>query len=502
MLTLTNVNFDSNSASAAPGNGGALHISGNGDAMITGGTATNNSAASEGGALWNNVGEMTIDGMTLENNTAAGAASDNGGGAVNNGGDLMIMNGTMIANNLATGTAGSGGGLFSTAGSVIISNAMFDSNSAIRAGGAIEIIDGTLSIDDSDLTNNDVNGVAGTAAPGNGGALHITGNSTVTIQNSMLTGNEAAQEGGALWNQANSTMNIIMTTVDNNLAAGNGGGGIYNNGGDLYIETSTISNNNASLMTGGGLMNDMGSTTILRSTFAGNSATTNGGGMYNNDEMTLNAVTVAMNSAAVNGGGISSMASMSMTNTLVAENTATSGQDVSGMITSGNYNLIGTDDAGIFTVDTDDIVGTSPLLGSLQDNGGATFTIALMDGSEGINAGNPNDTFNDQRDYSIQGRRDIGAYENGGQLGINDEPTVSLAKLYPNPAQGRLTIELPDTTISEVQVKIVSLTGQVVYENEFSGSKNQLDISRISAGIYMVNLNTEGNSTTQKLIVE
>ena len=70
-------------------------------------------------------------------------AADNGGGAVfNNGGDLMIMNGTMIANNLATGAAGSGGGLFSTAGSVMISNAMFDSNSAIRAGGAIEIIDG------------------------------------------------------------------------------------------------------------------------------------------------------------------------------------------------------------------------------------------------------------------------------------------------------------------------------------------------------------------------
>ena len=37
------------------------------------------------------------------------------------------------------------------------------------------MIDGTLTFTTSVMTNNDVNGTAGTAAPGNGGGLHVTG---------------------------------------------------------------------------------------------------------------------------------------------------------------------------------------------------------------------------------------------------------------------------------------------------------------------------------------
>jgi hypothetical protein len=65
-----------------------------------------------------------------------------------------------------------------------------------------------------------------------------------------------------------------------------------------------------------------------------------------------------------------------------------------------------------------DIVNTDPMLGPLQDNGGPTFTCALLPGSPAINAGDPNFTpppeF-DQRGPGFPrvayGRIDIGAFE-------------------------------------------------------------------------------------------
>ena len=58
------------------------------------------------------------------------------------------------------------------------------------------------------------------------------------------------------------------------------------------------------------------------------------------------------------------------------------------------------------------------MLGPLQDNGGPTFTHALLPGSPAINAGDPSFTpppFYDQRgpgfDRVVNGRIDIGSFE-------------------------------------------------------------------------------------------
>ena len=61
------------------------------------------------------------------------------------------------------------------------------------------------------------------------------------------------------------------------------------------------------------------------------------------------------------------------------------------------------------------IEGQNPGLGPLQDNGGNTFTHALLAGSPAINAGlnNGNCQINDQRGYARDANCDIGAYEYG-----------------------------------------------------------------------------------------
>jgi hypothetical protein len=93
-----------------------------------------------------------------------------------------------------------------------------------------------------------------------------------------------------------------------------------------------------------------------------------------------------------------------------------------GTVTSLGYNL-SSDDASGFLNQTSDQNSTDPMLGPLQDNGGPTFTHALLTGSPAINAGDPNfnpNNFNppmlyDQRGTGfarvVNNRIDIGAFE-------------------------------------------------------------------------------------------
>lgn len=50
---LTDVRLTDNSTGNAPGNGGGLHLTGTGDVVIDDSRVTGNSAANEGGGLWN-----------------------------------------------------------------------------------------------------------------------------------------------------------------------------------------------------------------------------------------------------------------------------------------------------------------------------------------------------------------------------------------------------------------------------------------------------------------
>lgn len=496
---------------AAPGNGGGFHGTGNAsnitfrNSMITG-----NAAAREGGGLWNQSGStMNVVACILEDNTAFGDAEDDGGGAIFNNGGTLNIDSTQIIDNLAAGDLGSGGGLFSTDGDVSINHTAFSSNIANRAGGGIEIIDGNVDITNCVLNQNEVLGTASIFTPGNGGALHVTGmNSTVNISSSIINMNKAQRQGGGLWNYRGSTMNVTNCTIDGNTTDGplvtQGGGGIYNRGGILNIETTTISNNvtAGTSAAGGGVHNDtLGVVKIMRSTISGNSAHGLGGGIYTKgDSMITNAVTIANNSTTGTGGGIYSVYGAWLTNTLISGNTGgLGGGDVHGMLYSRNYNLIATDGLNSFTPMANDIEGTAPILGILQDNGGNTLTHMLMDGSAGINAGDPAVTFNDQRDMPIMGIRDIGAYESGS-VGINEVNTVLNSSLYPNPTTGTVNIKLTDNA-SEGTVSILSLTGSMVAQSTVDGNTQSIDLSALPVGAYLVRVQTSTSVTTHSLLL-
>jgi hypothetical protein len=128
--------------------------------------------------------------------------------------------------------------------------------------------------------------------------------------------------------------------------------------------------------------------------------------------------------SAVFGGGVYNVPDQFGTATIETGNTifnaGASGENISnngGSVTSNGYNIC-SDDAGGLLNGPGDQINTNPLLGPLQNNGGPTFTHALLPGSPAIDAGDPNFSpppSTDQRgspfDRVFSGRIDIGSFE-------------------------------------------------------------------------------------------
>src|SRR5262249_31154114 len=85
------------------------------------------------------------------------------------------------------------------------------------------------------------------------------------------------------------------------------------------------------------------------------------------------------------GGGIYNVGTLTARNTIIAGNTGDV-PDLAGNLGSLGHNLIG-DSRGGSGFHVTDLLNVNPLLGPLQDNGGPTFTHALLPRSPAINAG-------------------------------------------------------------------------------------------------------------------
>ena len=298
------------------GSGGGLHVSGIATTVISGGSFIQNIASRDGGGLWNQAGSrLFLHDVFIGQNEALGNEADNGGGGIFNNGGLVSINGGTISQNDAPGTSGSGGGIFSTDGLINLENVDVSANVATRAGGGIEIIDGVANIQNSTLQLNvaGTSGIVGdgTGNPGNGGGLHVSGNSaTVLIGNTQILNNDAASEGGGLWNQAGSFLRVNNETViEGNRATGDaadqGGGGIFNNGGRISVINSEITSNIAlgASGSGGGILSTDGSVFVLNGTIASNQASRAGGGIEVIDGQ-VNLVDSTLGSAEFGGGNI------------------------------------------------------------------------------------------------------------------------------------------------------------------------------------------------------
>ncbi len=240
------------------------------------------------------------------------------------------------------------------------------------------------------------------AAAANFRIFNVSGNFIATISGlTIANGNVSGGSfGGGIYN--NATLSITNAAISGN-AADFGGGGIRN-GGTLTITNSAISGNSANL--GGAGITNSGTVSITNSTLSGNMATSGNGGAIAGGTVILTNDTISGNSASSNGGGVFQNGinggTVRSRNTIIALNTAPGGPDFSGPLNSDNYNFIGNNSGATISPASSDQIGSSgsplnPMLGPLQDNGGSTFTRALLAGSPAIDKGDSSGSSTDQR---------------------------------------------------------------------------------------------------------
>lgn len=80
-------------------------------------------------------------------------------------------------------------------------------------------------------------------------------------------------------------------------------------------------------------------------------------------------------------------------------------------------------------------------------------------------------------------------------LGVADVANISFT-MYPNPANGEVTIS--GTGLEGAKVAVFNMLGQKVMEVQ----STTLDVSRMSVGTYIVQIQTENASATKRLIVK
>jgi len=227
---------------------------------------------------------------------------------------------------------------------------------------------------------------------GNGGAIKFSG-ANLTLKNSAIT-NSSADYGGAI--SSSGHVSIINSTITNNRGFGGSSPSGAIDASSLDVTNSTISNN-----LDRGI--NAGTVNVTNSTISNNNSD-NGDDAYNSRGSEILASNGTITSSIISGNS--------------QDNDGNEAPDLSGEFISGGNNLISD---GSIVGGNGDVLGTTenpvdPKLGELQDNGGATPTQELLEGSPAIDSGsNPDNLTTDQRGEgfarTVGNGTDIGAFE-------------------------------------------------------------------------------------------
>ncbi|HUP92899.1 MAG TPA: CSLREA domain-containing protein [Solimonas sp.] len=342
---------------------------------------------------------VTLRGLTL---TAGKLASGNGG-AISSTAPLTLTGMRLVGNE----AAGDGGAILQSGPvSLTLTDSELAGNTAAGSGGAIRLQGGAgLHITGSQLTGNQ--------AQGDGGAIDVEAapqSSPVTLNNTLVSGNTAVLDGGGLRLGLNGGALVLTgsTLADN---SGRNGAGLFLQDVSAQIANSTLSGNSATATAGslgGGIYAQGGSVALSNVTLAGNAARGGGDSVFIDRATrptTLTASNTLFSSAGAACRTSSGAALASGSGNLVAN-------------AAGNDASCGTSQALARQVATDAL-----RLAPLSDNGGPTQTLALQAGSVALDTGVANGCQPvDQRGVPRpqHGACDIGAFELASAVTFND----------------------------------------------------------------------------------
>jgi CSLREA domain-containing protein len=389
-----------------------------------------------GGGVYNH-GALILSAGAVRDNMAGGGGSGEAGGSggwgggICNSGTLTLIDGAIENNQAGGGGVGSvgggdgglGGGIYNSSvltlsGGVIMNNTCGAGGDGLRSNGAGGhggegggIYNAATMVVTGTVVLGNVSGRGGGGSIGNdggdGGGIYNGG--TLALAHSSIAGNATGHASGGFWTAG----------------VGGAGGGICNTGA-VELSRSTISGNatgsGAWAYYGGGTdggrgggIDNSGIMTLTTSTVSGNTTANggeggnagHGGGAYNAGTLTVRNSTIAHNAAGSSeadgiAGGIYTQGALVVMNTILAGNVDTTGpcdchQETAPPLSLG-YNLVQSRGTCVFAA-TADLTGTAPLLGTLRDYGGDTFTHPLLFGSPAIDQGSCRDSHTDQRGF-------------------------------------------------------------------------------------------------------
>lgn len=240
-------------------------------------------------------GDLTLNNVTL----SGGIAEYYYGGAVQVMGGSLTVNDSTITGNAADG----GAAIYITAGDLTVTNSKLNGNEAY-VGGAIFASYSKITISDSELNNNlGPDGFGGGALYSLGGEYDGQETGQVTITNTTITGN--SNDGGGALMVSYGTLDLIDSTVSNNTSKYGYGAGVYLQGVTATVSGTTISGNKSTKYTGGGFATFGGNVTISQSVIKDNTSGYLAGGVYGLEaNLTISETTISNNSAVNEGGGV------------------------------------------------------------------------------------------------------------------------------------------------------------------------------------------------------
>ncbi len=220
---------------------------------------------------------------------------------------------------------------------------------------------------------------------------------SVTLENLIMRGGLSNSGGGGLYSNGAQVTLAHVIVRDNVVVDGYGGGGLcVSSPGTLTVTASLLTGNTASY--GGGIFNSGGKLVLINSTLSGNQSVTgspslDGGGALDQWGTAPSAIivnsTIVSNTAVITNAARSGIwlenGTLTMQNSIVAHNGVTNNLRIENgaVFTSTGYNLTNNGAGTPFTATTD-LSNTQPQLGPLQDNGGSSWTHALLPGSPAI----------------------------------------------------------------------------------------------------------------------
>jgi chitodextrinase len=106
--------------------------------------------------------------------------------------------------------------------------------------------------------------------------------------------------------------------------------------------------------------------------------------------------------------------------------------------------------------------------------------------------------------YSEQGEWTVFAQNTVDDIGSHNDATASVIdyllsdiKMYPNPTNGN---NVYFNVSNNISIKIYNVLGKIIVSEDITSTKNKIDISNLSKGVYLVKINSEDQFITKKLI--